>query len=466
MLRSHAKNQGHKIELEEELHSRFSPYGRWRQRLKRLVHNVIWLLVIQPLSGAKRLVDLMVSSLLLLLFLPLLVAIFSYHHSRRPILQRLPYIGRWGEPFHVYQLVLPEDFWGRFLRRLGLHRIPVLLNIFKGDMSFVGPRPAAPDEMSLRSRAVRKRYDARPGLICLWWLRRRANIDYGDELEADGEYAEAQSLGQDVGIALRALPALLYGDSVAAAPDRLHLLGISIHNLTMTDTLEAIDARLQGEQAAQICFVNADCVNIAYRNPQYLHVLQNANLILADGIGLKLAGKLLAQPVKQNVNGTDLFPRLCDMLSGTSHGLFLLGARPGVAEAVNDWIAEHYPDVVISGWHHGYYTPEEEPDVIQRIVHSGASILLVAFGAPRQDTWLYDHLSELGIPVAMGVGGLFDFYSGRIPRAPLWMREMGIEWLYRFYQEPRRMWKRYFIGNGVFLARVVRYNYQRIGNKR
>lgn len=461
MLRSHSNDQRPNIALEEELYGRFTPYGRWRKRLKRLIHNLLWLLVIHPLTGAKRFVDMLVSSFLLLFLSLLLIAIFSYHHSRGHIVERLPHIGRWGEPFYVYRFRLPDSVLGRVLTRAGIHRLPVLLNIFKGEMSFVGPRPVTLDEMSLRSHVVRKRLAARPGLICLWWLRRRANIDYGDELEADREYTEVQSLSQDVGIALRALPALLYGESAVAAPELIDLLGISINNLTMTETLDAIASRLHGGQTSQICFVNADCINIAYRNPQYLQVLQQGKLTLADGIGLKLAGKLLSQPVKQNVNGTDLFPRLCDMLSGTSHGLYLLGARPGVAEGVKDWIAEHYPDVMISGWHHGYYTPEEEPEVIRRIAASGAAILLVAFGAPRQDTWVSEHLSELGVSVAMGVGGLFDFYSGRIPRAPLWMREMGIEWLYRFYQEPRRMWKRYFIGNGVFLARVMKYSYQK-----
>ena len=110
----------------------------------------------------------------------------------------------------------------------------------------------------------------------------------------------------------------------------------------------------------------------------------------------------------------------------------------------------------MSGCRDGYFSAAEEPEVVAGIARSGAAVLLVAFGAPRQDLWLHRNLAATGVKVAMGVGGLFDFYSGRIPRAPQWMREVGAEWLFRFYQEPRRMWRRYFVGNVVFLWHVVR----------
>jgi len=295
----------------------------------------------------------------------------------------------------------------------------------------------------------------RPGLLSLWWIRRRANIDYTTEAEVDGEYVESQSVWGDFGIALRAIPAVLYGEGVATAPDLITILGIPINNVTMTEAIETIMQWLNEDDHSQVCFVNADCANIAYRNKAYFEVLRTARFSLADGIGLKLAGKLLAREIKQNVNGTDLFPLLCEALSGTGKGLFLLGARPEVPEYVRDWIKKNYPGVIVSGCHHGYFSPEKEPVVIDQIAKSGADLLLVAFGAPRQDTWINDHLEETGVKVAMGVGGLFDFYSGKTARAPLWVREMGMEWLYRFTQEPGRLWKRYFVGNGVFLYRVM-----------
>jgi N-acetylglucosaminyldiphosphoundecaprenol N-acetyl-beta-D-mannosaminyltransferase len=115
---------------------------------------------------------------------------------------------------------------------------------------------------------------------------------------------------------------------------------------------------------------------------------------------------------------------------------------------------ERYPQLKIAGARDGYFSPEEEEGVVDAINGSGARILLVAFGAPRQELWLARWRDRLLAPVSMGVGGLFDFYSGRIPRAPLWMREMGLEWVYRLMQEPGRMWRRYVIGNPLFLYRV------------
>ena len=434
--------------LTEELYARFSWSGRWRQRFRRSLHTVTWLALLAGLGGLKRALDFCVALTLIVGTLPVTVCIALLRlRDRQPLMQRTRRAGRWCEPFDELS----------FSRSPRLFRaIPALFNILKGDMSFIGPRAVSPGELTPRERQARKRYSARPGLVCLWWIRKRANIAYSGEAESDVEYVESQTIRGDFGIALRAIPALLYGEGVAISQDVVSILDISIHNMTMSDALEWIVERAAGDSPGQICFVNADCANIAYRNRDYLAMLHESELVLADGIGMKLAGKLLGCEIRQNVNGTDLFPRLCESLSGTGAGIFLLGARPGVAEKVRDWIVEHYPSTLVSGYHDGYFSAAEEPEVIREIARSDAAVLLVAFGAPRQDLWIHRHLAATGVKVAMGVGGLFDFYSGRIPRAPLWMREVGAEWLYRFCQEPRRMWRRYFVGNAVFLWRVVR----------
>ena len=410
-------------------------------------------LLLLSISGAKRALDICVSGLLLLLLSPLLVV--AYLAAGR-VLQRRTKVGRWCETFDEFSFPEPKGAPGRLIAIFRINSMPVLFNILKGDMSFVGPRPALPDNSLPRQALARKRFDVRPGLISPWWIRRRANIHFGSEVESDSEYIDSRSIWGDVGIALRAIPAALYGEDVVETDEIVKILGIRINNLTMTEALEALRTRLQGEESHQVCFVNADCANLAYKDKAYLSVLNNASLTLADGIGLKLAGKLLARNIKQNVNGTDLFPRLCAALSGTGQGLFLLGAKPGIAERVRDWIEQTYPEVRVSGCHHGYFSPAEESKVIHQIAESGASFLLVAFGAPRQDKWINQHLGETGVKVAMGVGGLFDFYSGNTSRAPQWVREMGLEWMYRFLQEPGRMWKRYFLGNAIFLYRVLK----------
>jgi N-acetylglucosaminyldiphosphoundecaprenol N-acetyl-beta-D-mannosaminyltransferase len=196
-------------------------------------------------------------------------------------------------------------------------------------------------------------------------------------------------------------------------------------------------------------------VNISCRRPAYRDVLSNAAIVLADGIGVRLAGRILHQNVRENVNGTDMLPYLCGALELAGQSLYLLGGQPGVADDVSAWVQENYPKLRIAGTENGYFDPEQTAEVVAGIRATHPSVLLVAMGAPRQDEWARAHLKELGAGVVIGVGGLFDFYSGRISRAPAWIRELGLEWFYRFLQEPRRMFRRYLLGNFEFIARIV-----------
>ena len=166
--------------------------------------------------------------------------------------------------------------------------------------------------------------------------------------------------------------------------------------------MEAIVERLDGDTPTQVSFVNADCVNIACRNPEYLEALQQSDLVFADGIGVRLAGDVLGQPVRDNVNGTDLFPCLAAALQGTGKRIYLLGGRPGVAEGVARWLAKNYPGVEVAGWRHGYFSAEDEAKVIEDIRRCGADLVLVAFGALRQELWIRRNLSKLGAKVVIG----------------------------------------------------------------
>jgi N-acetylglucosaminyldiphosphoundecaprenol N-acetyl-beta-D-mannosaminyltransferase len=241
----------------------------------------------------------------------------------------------------------------------------------------------------------------------------------------------------------------------SSALPRISLFGIAIDNVTLDHAVDTIVQRLDGDEATQVSFVNADCVNVACRNPEYLEALQESDLVFADGIGVRMAGKILGKPVRDNVNGTDLFPLLAAALENTGKRIYLLGGRQGVAAGVARWLAKNYPGVEIAGVRHGYFTPAEEAEVIEDIRRSGADVVLVAFGAPHQELWIRRNLSRLGAKVVIGVGGLLDFFSGRIPRAPRWVRKLGMEWCYRLSQEPQRLWRRYLIGNVVFLGRLV-----------
>jgi N-acetylglucosaminyldiphosphoundecaprenol N-acetyl-beta-D-mannosaminyltransferase len=235
------------------------------------------------------------------------------------------------------------------------------------------------------------------------------------------------------------------------------LLGIRVDNLRLDDAIHDILRQAEDPAAPprQMCFVNAHCVNVACTDPDYAAILLRAGRVFADGIGVKLGARVHGVEVVENVNGTDLFPRLCEALGRRKVGLYLLGARPGVVDGVVAWLRENHPTVRVKGSRHGYFTEAESEAVADDIRASGAEILLVAMGVPRQEKWIETHLARSGARVALGVGALFDFYSRSVPRAPAWMRERGLEWVYRLYQEPGRLWKRYVVGNPQFLWRVV-----------
>ena len=319
-------------------------------------------------------------------------------------------------------------------------RRPTVLGLLSGRLTLVGPRQGGA---------------ASSGLFCLWWLRRRSNIDYSTEAEADAQYLAQRSLRGDLAILLRVVLASLYGAPVSSHAASQLIGGVNLLNLRADDLLDAIAAALHARIGVRVAFVNPDCVNIAAGDADYRRCLSASDWVCADGIGMKIAGSLLQRPVCQNINGTDLFPPLCKQLAASGHSIYLLGAQPGVAAAAARWASAHAPGLLIAGSTSGYFTPETQPAVIAAIRASGASVLLVAMGAPRQEKWLDAHFEATGALVGMGVGGLFDFYSGNTARAPLWLREIGGEWLFRLIQEPGRMWRRYLLGNGIFLLRIL-----------
>jgi N-acetylglucosaminyldiphosphoundecaprenol N-acetyl-beta-D-mannosaminyltransferase len=236
----------------------------------------------------------------------------------------------------------------------------------------------------------------------------------------------------------------------------IEIRGLRLLNLAIEDAVAAIESAVLAGSTTRIAFVNADCVNIAARDAAYRERLGAMDWVFVDGVGMRIAGRLLNQPVRDNVNGTDLFPRLCAALADHGRSLYLLGGRPGVAETAADWARARYPALRIAGARHGYFDADETAEVVAEIRQNRPDVLLVAMGVPLQEAWMERYAESTGATVTLGVGGLFDYYSGRIPRAPVWIRRLGLEWLFRLSQEPGRLWRRYLVGNAVFLARIGR----------
>ncbi|AWJ93124.1 sugar transferase (plasmid) [Azospirillum baldaniorum] len=334
--------------------------------------------------------------------------------------------------------------------------LPVLFNVIAGDLGFVGPRARLPEEMDGRTPQGAN-VVPRPGLVSTHAVRRQAGIAFEDERFHDRLDIYRLSVSHSVALLVRfALVRLIGGASaVGEMAATVSLFGVPVANASMEETVGWLLARLRSRHATNCFFVNADCFNIAARDTAYRACLLEADRVLPDGLGVAIAGRMLGTPFAENVNGTDLLPHLCRALAASGDGLFLLGARPGVAEDAARTLAVLAPGLRIAGTCNGYFTAADEEDVVAHINGSGAKVLVVAMGAPRQEVWLQRNRHRLIPPVCLGVGGCLDFHAHRVSRAPQWLREMRMEWVWRLLQEPGRMWRRYLIGNGVFLMRLA-----------
>jgi len=405
-------------------------------------------------SVGKRLLDLFFALLLALILFPMIGISLLIPGVR---LLRKRRLGRDVKPFDEVRLRCPLEGFGHTLERISFHRLPALWNILVGQMSFIGPRALKDGE--IRPEEIGHiRFSVRPGFISPWWVRVRSNMTFDTEFSIDAEYVQKLSVKQDVGILFRAVLASLYGkEEVTEYTETLSLLGITMNNTTTADAIALMDQKIREKTKTRVSFVNADSLNKAFTGSDFRDVINSSDLVLGDGIGIKIGTKLTKQAIKENVNGTDLFPRLCEHMSKNEQRLYLLGSKEGIPERVRDWIEKEHPGVKVVGVRNGFFQASENDEVCEQIRNSEADLLLVAQGAPRQETWIHDNMDALGVSVAIGVGGLFDFYSGQNKRAPLWMREAGLEWVYRLILEPRRMFKRYILGNVVFITRVLRY---------
>lgn len=245
--------------------------------------------------------------------------------------------------------------------------------------------------------------------------------------------------------------------AATAAPGRtLSLFGLTIRDTTLPEAAATIIGAARSNAKLNVAFVNAHCVNQFHQDESYRRSLRSFDVLYADGVGMRIAAKAAGDDLSDNVNGTDLFPILCEEAAESGVPIFLLGAQRGRADETARRMALLYPGLNIAGTHHGFFeSAEDEQALIERINASNAAILFVALGVPLQEKWIERNRPRLRPNVILGVGGLFDYYSGAIPRAPEKLRDNGLEWAWRLAQEPKRLWRRYVIGNLEFMARVA-----------
>jgi len=223
--------------------------------------------------------------------------------------------------------------------------------------------------------------------------------------------------------------------------ESLAILGVRIHRISVRDVLQRLDQMASSGRPHHVVTVNPEFLMIARRDAVFHRVLNQADLALPDGIGIVLAARWLGKPVRERVTGVDTVEHFSELAARRGYRIFLLGAAEGVADLAAAKLTAKYPGLQIAGTYSGSPDPAHDAELRSRIAAAKPHALFVAFGAPKQDLWISRNQPELGIPVAMGVGGTFDFIAGIASRAPRWIRTIGMEWCYRLIREPWR-WRR------------------------
>lgn len=234
------------------------------------------------------------------------------------------------------------------------------------------------------------------------------------------------------------------------------MMGCRIDNLSMEETLLTIEGFIRSGQAHQHVVVNVDKLVKAQKDPELRRIINDCALINADGMPVVWASRLLGKPLKERVAGVDLFDALMGRAAEKGWRVYLLGAKEEIVAKVRELYTQRYPQLVFAGHRNGYWKPEQEQQVVDDITAARADLLFVAISSPKKEQFLGAYQAQMRIPFAMGVGGTFDVFAGKVKRAPVWMQKCGLEWFYRFLQEPRRMFRRYFIEDMAFIGLLLR----------
>jgi exopolysaccharide biosynthesis WecB/TagA/CpsF family protein len=256
--------------------------------------------------------------------------------------------------------------------------------------------------------------------------------------------------------------------------EQVVILGIPFENLDINQSVERIfeliDDYFLDERPRLVATVNVDFLVNTHswrlnrtRHPELLEILRNADLVTADGMPIVWASKLMGKPLKQRVPGSDLLPKIARKAAEENKSIFLLGGREGIAEKAAKILKSKFPNLIIRGvlspvvhveGQKLLWAERDDLPIIKIINNSSPDILLIGFGNPKQELWFHRNQSRLKVPVSIGIGGTYEFIVGTVTRAPAWMRNSGLEWMYRLSQDPKRLFRRYFIdffkyGSGI-----------------
>lgn len=239
------------------------------------------------------------------------------------------------------------------------------------------------------------------------------------------------------------------------------LLNTSVDNVTMDEAVDRIEKYIREKKKSYVVAINVDVVMKIESDPYLKKITDEADMVLVDGKPLVWIAKMHKRPVKAKISGSDLVPLLCERAAEKEYRMFILGGKDGIAEQAKAKLEEKHPNIQIVGTYaplFGFEKDETELDKINKIINEAhPDILIVCFGCPKQEKWIYENYGKYDAMVSICAGATVDFLAGNVARAPKWMSEHGLEWFYRFLQEPRRLFKRYFVDDVKILKLVKKY---------
>lgn len=243
--------------------------------------------------------------------------------------------------------------------------------------------------------------------------------------------------------------------------EKIFFLDTGFTNYTHEELLLAVERHIRSREKASLIFLNVDVVMKAEKSPYLKKIIAETEYLLADGMPLIWISKLFKRPLKEKVSGSDFVPFLCERAAKEGYSLFFLGGQGGATERACERLKQTYPGIRIAGSNSpplGFENSRQEIEkIIAAIRRAGPDILVVSFGCPKQEIFTYENRESYDVPVSICTGATIDFLSGDKKRCPKWMSQSGLEWFYRFLQEPRRLFKRYFIDDVQILGLILKY---------
>jgi N-acetylglucosaminyldiphosphoundecaprenol N-acetyl-beta-D-mannosaminyltransferase len=241
---------------------------------------------------------------------------------------------------------------------------------------------------------------------------------------------------------------------------KVNILGVEITNISNSDLLASIAHHIKYREKKQICITPVNSVLSAFKNEQVKTIYNNADYVLCDGVPLKWAASFLRTPIVERITGLDLLPNLIGLCAKKDFSIFLLGASPGVGDKLKEVILNRYPHAKVVGVYvppfMATFSADEDNKMIRAVNKAAPDVLLVSLTAPKQDIWIANNKEALNASLLVGIGGAFEVMAGLAKRSPLWIQKAGLEWFYRFMQEPKRLFRRYFIEAPIFIPLIFK----------